>query len=149
MRIALLLIMAGVVFAQTNVLTVAPGEKLRIKRGETATAKIRAQLQAGYHVNSDKPADDYLIPLKLTWTANPLEAAEVVYPKPQMEKTDFSPKPVSVFSGSFEIQTRFKAPATAPNGMAILTGKLRYQACNDRMCLPPKTIEVPLTVDIQ
>ena len=77
-------------FGQTNVLTVAPAAKLTIKRGETVTAKIRAQLQPGYHCNSDKPADEYLIPLKLSWKADPLEAAEVTYPKPRMEKYRFS-----------------------------------------------------------
>jgi hypothetical protein len=25
-------------------------------------------------------------------------------------------------------------------------GKLRYQACNDSQCLPPKTITVPIDV---
>lgn len=149
MRLALLLAAAGAVFAQTNVLSVSPVQKLHIKRGETATVRVQAQLQSGYHVNSNKPNDDYLIPLKLTWKADPLEAVEVVYPKPQTEKADFSAKPLSVFSGNFEIVTKFKAPVNAPNGMAIASGKLRYQACNDRMCLPPKTVDVPVTLDIQ
>jgi hypothetical protein len=30
----------------------------------------------------------------------------------------------------------------------VIPGKLRYQACNDRMCLQPKTIDVSLPVDI-
>lgn len=112
-------------------------------------AKVHAQLREGYHVNSNTPAEDYLIPLKLTWNATPLEVISVEYPAPKLEKYPFSAKPLSVFSGDFDITTKFKVPANAPNGPAILTGKLRYQACTDRMCLPPKTIEVPLTVDIQ
>lgn len=142
-------LLAGIGLAQTNVLTVTPGEKMRVKRGETVTAKTHAQLKSGYHANSNTPNEDYLIPLKLTWTPAPLEVAEVVYPKPQLEKYEFSEKPVSVVSGDFEIVTKFKVPAKAPNGPAIITGKLRYQACTDRMCLPPKTVEVPLTVEIQ
>ena len=77
-------------------------------------------MRAGYHVNSDKPADEFLIPLKLTWAKDPLQTEQIVYPKPQMEKYDFSPTPLSVFSGQFEIVTRFKAAANAPNGPAIL-----------------------------
>jgi hypothetical protein len=39
--------------------------------------------------------------------------------------------------------------ASAANlGPAVLTGKLRYQACNDRTCLIPKTIEVTLPIEI-
>lgn len=149
MKWAVLAAVCGTAFAQTGVLTVTPTEKLRVKRNETVTAKIHAQLRSGYHVNSNTPADAYLIPMKLTWKAEPLEAGEIVYPKPTMEKAEFSEKPLSVFTGDFDITTRFKVPAQAPNGPAIITGKLRYQACNDKMCLPPKTIEVPLTVEIQ
>ncbi len=145
----LLIATSGLLFAQTNVLTVAHAEKLRAKRNETVTAKVRFQLTPGYHCNSNTPSDDYLIPLKLTWKAEPLESPEVTYPKPQMEKYEFSEKPLSVYSGEFDVTTKFKVPAGAPPGPAILTGKLRYQACNDRMCLPPKTIDVPLTVEIQ
>lgn len=149
MRFAFFLFVGAALFAQQNVLTVAPGAKLQAKRGETLTAKVHAQLTPGYHCNSNTPSEDYLIPLKLTWKAEPLDAPEVSYPKPQMAKFEFSPTPVSIYSGEFDITTKFKVPAKAPNGPAIISGKLRYQACNDRMCLPPKTVDVPLTVDIQ
>jgi thioredoxin:protein disulfide reductase len=135
-------------FSQSNVLTIAPPDKVTAKAGTTVPAKIVAQLRSGYHCNSDKPSDDYLIPLKLTWTAAPLEVAEVVYPKPQMEKYLFSEKPLSVYTGDFEIVTRFKVPASARPGPAMLAGKLRYQACTDRMCLPPKTVDVSLPVEV-
>ena len=99
-------------------------------------------------MNSNTPSEDYLIPLKLTWAKEPLAAEQVIYPKPQMEKYDFSPTPLSVFSGNFEIVTRFKAPADARNGPAMMTGKLRYQACNNRECLPPRTLDVLVSLDI-
>lgn len=145
-----LLIFSGMLFAQgTNVLSVTPPPKVRVKRGETATAAVRVQLKPGYHTNSNTPSDQYLIPLRLTWQAAPLQVAEVTYPKPKMEKFEFSEKPLSVFDGEFDIATKFKVPAAAPNGMAMISGKLRYQACNDRMCLAPKTVDVTLTLDIQ
>lgn len=132
-----------------GVLTVAPVERLKLKRNESASVKVRLQLKEGYHLNSNKPNDDYLIPLRLTWNAAPLQVEEVVFPKPLSEKYSFSEKPLSVYSGEFEIITKFKAPANAPGGPVLGTGKLRYQACNDKMCLPPKTIDVPLTIEIQ
>lgn len=132
-----------------GVLSVAPVDKLTIRRGATGEVKIKAQLQPGFHTNSNTPSEDYLIPLKLTWAKEPLVAEQVVYPKPQMEKYDFSPTPLSVFSGDFEIVTRFKAPADARNGPAMMSGKLRYQACNSRECLPPRTVDVSVTLDIQ
>ena len=133
----------------SGVLSAAPEERLNIKRGSTAELKLKAQLQPGFHVNSNAPADEYLIPLKLTWAKEPLETDQVTYPKPDLEKYAFSTKPVSVFSGNFEIVTRFKAPASAPPGLAIIAGKLRYQACNNKECLPPRTIDLRATVNVE
>src|SRR3954462_8405641 len=149
-RLAGLLLLPLLLVGQgNNVLTVTPTPKLKVKKNETATAKVHFQLQQGYHSNSNAPSEDYLIPMKLSWSAEPLKVEAVEYPKPSFEKYSFSEKPLSVFSGDFEIVTKFKVPANAPSGPALATGKLRYQACNDRMCLPPKTVEVPLTIEIQ
>ena len=119
------------------------------KRGGVMDARVTVQLRNGYHVNSDTPADDYLIPLRLTWAAAPFEVAATTFPKPKLEKYSFSPKPVSVFTGDFDILTRLKVPASVVEGPGVLVGKLRYQACNDNSCLPPKTIEVRLPYQIQ
>jgi hypothetical protein len=117
-----------------------------VKRNATAEVKIRAELLPGYHTNSDKPSDEYLIPLRLTWASEQLEVEAVEYPEPEMESYAFSEKPLSVFTHDFDIVSRIKVPAGAPTGIATLSGKLRYQACSDKLCLPPKTI--PVTADL-
>ncbi len=111
--------------------------------------KTRVTLKSGYHVNSNTPSEAYLIPLKLTWATGTLDTLEVVFPKPQMEKYEFSPNPLSVFTGDFDVLTKFKVASSAPNGPGMVSGKLRYQACSHNACLPPKTIDVQLPVVIQ
>src|SRR5215472_10055740 len=83
--------------AQSNLLTVEPPQAVPAKRGTTVQAKIKAVLQPGYHANTNTPSDDYLIPLKLTWGPGPLESPVVTYPNGQMEKYEFSDKPISVY----------------------------------------------------
>ena len=145
----LLLAGCSLSFGQNNnVLGVFPSAPLQAKIGATVDAKLPLQLRPGYHLNSNTPSDAYLIPLKLTWNPGPLEAEGVFYPKPQLEKYSFSDKPLSVFSGTFVLVTRFKVPADAIAGPTAMIGKLRYQACNDTMCLTPKTIDVGLQVNI-
>ena len=141
---------ALLVLAQSSgVLTVAPLPRVAAKRGGTFTEKLSAELRPGFHVNSNTPADEYLIPLRLTWANGPLQVEQVIYPTPQLEKYDFSSKPVSVFSGTFDVLTKFKvAPGAAP-GITSIAGKLRYQACNNKECLPPKTVEVQLPVNME
>jgi thiol:disulfide interchange protein DsbD len=135
-------------FGQGNVLTIVPPDKLTAKAGSVNEARIKVELRSGYHCNSNTPSDEYLIPLKLTWAPGAVEAGEVVYPKPQLEKYSFSEKPLSVYTGNFEILTRFKVAATAAAGEAVIGAKLRYQACTERMCLPPKTVDVSLPVNV-
>lgn len=113
-------------------------------------ARIPLAVQPGYHVNSNKPADEYLIPISLKWTkAGALEPGAVVYPKPSMEKYAFSDKPLSVFTGNFDVIANFKVAPNAPAGPGAAVGRLRYQACNDKACFPPKTIEITVPYQIQ
>ena len=136
--------------AQTSgVLSVLSPPKISAKRNEVVVVKLNVQLRGGYHVNSNTPSEDYLIPLRLTWDPVPLQVGEVLFPSPRMEKYQFSATPLSVFTGDFEILTRMKVPANATPGMGILSGKLRYQACNDKACLPPKNLEVRVPYDLR
>jgi hypothetical protein len=122
---------------------------VRAKIGTMVEARVPLSLQEGYHVNSNKPSDEYLIPLQLTWTKGVLEPAGIVFPKPRLEKYQFSPdKPLSVFSGNFELVAKFTVPATAVVGPAAMNGKLRYQACNTTACLTPKTMDVAIQIDV-
>lgn len=149
-RAATLALLSAALSAQTSaLLSVAPPNKVAARRGGVAEARLSVSLQPGYHVNSNRPSEDYLIPLRLTWTSGPLESTDISFPKPSMEKYAFSPTPLSVYTGNFQIVNKFKVPANAAAGMAVQTGKLRYQACNNKACFPPKTLEIKLPVEIR
>jgi thioredoxin:protein disulfide reductase len=143
--------MAVSAFAQMNPLTVfPPTDPVMLKRGgAAANAKIKLSLRQGFHCNTNTPSDEYLIPLKLTFAAaGGVESAGVVNPKGKDEKYEFSAKPLNVYSGEFEIGASFKAAKDAPKGPAKFVGKLRFQACNDKMCFAPKTLEVTIPVQV-
>lgn len=146
----LCLVLVGQLWAQSSqVLTVTAPPRTAGARNAELVAGISVQLRNGYHVNSHTPNDSYLIPLRLSWNASPLTVLTVTYPQPRLENLAFSTKPVSVNAGDFRIDTRFKVPAAAPLGAAVLTGKLRYQACTASSCLAPRTVEVRLPVEIR
>ncbi len=130
-------------------LKVEPVPTVKAKKGGETTVTLKATLPAGYHANSNKPSEAYLIPLTLKWTAGPLQLDGITYPKPEMEKYSFSEKPLSVVTGEFAITTKFKVPADAPNGPAAQTGTLRYQACDNKACYPPKSVPVNITVSVE
>ena len=143
-----LLTASSLTFAQTNVLTVGRTTAVKAKIGSAVEIKLPLVLRTGFHVQSNTPSDQYLVPLKLTWDAGPVASSSITFPKPTMETYKFYPIPLSVFSGTFEITTKFQVAPTAQPGPAAVNGKLRYQACNDRECLAPKTMNVALQVDL-
>jgi hypothetical protein len=126
-----------------------PLEKLRIARGERAEVRLVVEIKPGYHINNHAPMEAHLIPLRLSWETRPFRILEVQYPKPSLEKYEFAEKPLSVFSGPVTIVTRLEAPPEAPRGPGILLGTLRYQACTDKLCLPPRTLQVRLPYEIR
>jgi hypothetical protein len=133
-------------FRGVQAASVMPPKTVQIKPGEDLAVSLKVAIRPGYHMNSDKPAEDYLIPTRLTWDVAGLTVKSVEYPKAETVKYEFSEKPLSVFSGTITLLSTFKAPETLPAGLNALTGKLRYQACNDKACLPPVTADVSVPV---
>jgi thiol:disulfide interchange protein DsbD len=143
-----LLALAPVLLAQQNKISIAPGDPLMVKRGEPAKQVLKAVILQGFHVNSDKPRDEFLIPLKLTWDAvGPLETKFISYPKP--EEMTLNGSQMLVYTGTVPIETVFAVAKDAPKGQATITGKLKYQACNEHMCFRPSTLDVHFAVVIE
>ena len=118
-----------------------------VKRGGASVAAITVTTLPGFHVNSDKPKDEFLIPLRLTWEPSTLEAGRVAYPAAEM--VDVGSDHLSVFTGTFTLKTEVKAPPSASPGAVVLQGKLHYQACNNRMCFRPETLDIKVPVVVE
>ena len=131
-------------------MTVGEPPKVAGPRNASVQARIPVTVMSGFHVNGNQPSEEYLIPLKLTWTSTgALQAGQIVYPKPSLEKYEFADKPLSVLTGSFDIVANFKVAPNAPGGPGAASGKLRYQACNNRACFPPKTVDVTVVYQVR
>ncbi len=115
--------------------------------GGTAQLAATITIENGWHVNSDKPTLEYLIPTKLELTLPAGWApADITYPAAKMQKFSFQDEKLSVFDGSAVAKVRFVVPADAAAGQAPVKAVLSYQSCNDRQCLPPTTAEA--TIDL-
>ncbi len=117
--------------------------------GSAARVAALVTIEAEWHVNSNKPTYDYLIPTVLTlelpegWTQE-----KVHYPPAEMQRFAFADQPLAVYDGDVVIVADLKVPAGAAAGTHAVHGSLRYQACNDSQCLPPVSTkaEIQLTV---
>ncbi len=120
----------------------------RIVENARATARFTVSIQPGFHIQSDHPKSDFLIPstLKLT-PADGITVAGVSWPKPREHKFSFSADPLNVFEGSVPVTVRLEESGSHV-GSHVLKGTFRYQACSDQLCRPPVTVPVSLTVDV-
>jgi hypothetical protein len=120
-----------------------------VPRGRTFEIAVVAEIMQGFHINANKVLDDYLIPTTLTVEPpKGLRVAETSYPQGSLQKFEFSEKMLNVYDGTVTLRMKVVAAADAPLGAASLPLTLRYQACNDKACLPPVRLNVPVEFQI-
>jgi thioredoxin:protein disulfide reductase len=104
--------------------------------GLSAEGVVNAKIADGWHINSARPIDEYAIATALTFDEGTATLGETTYPQHKLQSFSFSgDRQIAVYDGT--IQIPFKA--TLKDGANTVTAKLLYQACNDSVCLPPKT----------
>ena len=119
-----------------------------VPRGQAFELAVVMKIRPGFHVNAREVSEDYLIPTDLS--AGPLAGFRIGtanYPKGVLRTFPFSRTRLNVYEGSVTLRMRLEALATAPLGPQKLPLKLRYQACSDKLCLPPVTL--PIEVDLE
>jgi thiol:disulfide interchange protein DsbD len=134
-----------------KVVKVSAGESVyKIKRGGPAQITVVIEVSDGYHINSNRPAEKYLIPtaLKIERIAG-VSTTPVVYPKAKLQKFGFSKTPMSVFEGRAVLKFSARGLPSLATGSYTLKGKLTVQACNNQQCLRPQTIDVSIPFRVE
>lgn len=121
----------------------------RIHPGESFQVAVVANIKKGFHLNSHTPLDKLLIPtvVKFDKTKGVI-FSPASYPEPRLKLFSFSPDKLSVYEGKISIFAMGKVSEDIPLGDTKVSGVLVYQACDDQMCLMPKSarFEIPLKV---
>ncbi len=120
-----------------------------VPRGKAFEAAVVVQIAEGYHMNSHKPSDAYLIPTTLTpKLPEGIHLVDTIYPPGRLKKFAFSPdKALDVYSGSVTLRLKLTAQDSAAIGATTIPMILRYQACNNSACLPP--VKIPVTAELK
>ena len=119
-------------------------EQVTLTAGKSSTVVLHFRIAQGLHINSHTPREDYLIPTTFSIPDGAgvrLEGA--TYPAGTDITLPIDPKTkLSVYTGEFTIQARM---VTEP-GNHLVEARLRFQACDNNACMPPRTITVPIDV---
>jgi len=110
------------------------------KSGSDVHGVVTATIESGWHVNSNKPLDDFVIPTVLSFDPATADLVSADYPPHTVRSFKFSgDQKLAVYEGTIRIPFTAKLKGEGP-----IQGKLHYQSCNDNVCLPPRDAEVTI-----
>lgn len=122
---------------------------ISISRGDAKEAEIHVTVAEGFHVQANPAANEFLIPLSLELDGDSgLKIGDVRYPKGELYRIEGSEEDLLIYDGRFSLFVTIRASAATKEGVRRLSGRLRYQACDDRFCRAPDTIAFEMNVTI-
>ena len=122
----------------------------KVKKSKTTQGTVMLDIPASLHVQSNKPADKYLVPTKLELEApQGIKLGPVIYPRAIVRKLKFSKTALTVYEGRALFRFNVTVPANYSGSSGEIKGKIRFQACNEDACFPPLTREVKMWLNVE
>ncbi len=124
-------------------MTVAPGGEFEVE--------LTLAIKDRFHIYANLPGSEDVIPTVITLAPDSSSTlVEVRYPPGDSKALDASgPMPVAVYEKKAVATARLKLASDAKAGPATVKLRVRYQACDDRACQAPATVDVPVTVSVK
>ncbi len=131
---------------QLLTLSAIPGQD-RVRSGDTLDVLLVAELKEGWHINSNKPLEEYIIPSTVVVDKGAFELLHTFWPRAQLKKFAFSSTPMAVYEQELLVGLRLVVLDEDEKKSYKLAGTFGYQACNDQVCLPPA--KLPFSLEIK
>jgi hypothetical protein len=130
--------------------TMAPVPLVNATRTEQTVVNLNFRVAKGFHINSNTPKSEFLIPTALKMDLpTDIALGKIGYPVGQDLSFPFSPdEKLNVYTGDFTIAVTVHPLHSVVPGKYVMHGVLRYQACDNAQCFPPKTVPVNFDVKV-
>jgi hypothetical protein len=130
--------------------TMTPAPLATVLRGTETPVTLHFHINSGFHINSNKPTEEYLIPTELKLDVpTDIVVGKIGYPEGESMSFSFAPdEKLSVYSGAFDVAVGVRPLSTVVPGKYEFRGRLRYQACDKASCYPPKTLPVSFEIKV-
>ncbi len=128
----------------------APTPLTSIRGGKPGEVSLRFRVASGYHVNSNMPRSEFLIPTALKLDApTDIVIRRITYPAGEDMSFPFAPnEKLSVYTGNFALGVVVRPLHSVIPGKYMIHGELRYQACDNAACYPPKKLPLKFEVKV-
>jgi hypothetical protein len=130
--------------------TMAPIPLTTTPRAAQTMVDLNFRVGGGFHINSNAPKSEFLIPTALKMDLpTDIILGKIAYPTGEDLTFPFSPdEKLSVYTGDFTIAVAVHPLHSVVPGKYIMHGTLRYQACDNAACYPPKNLPVSFEVKV-
>jgi hypothetical protein len=130
--------------------SMSPAPLTSVQAGKPGAVELRFHVVSGFHINSNTPKSEFLIPTVLKLDApTDIVIGRVTYPKGEDLSFPFAPdEKLSVYSGAFEISVVVRPLDDVIPTKYMIRGKLRFQACDKAACYPPKNLPVQFEIKV-
>ena len=128
----------------------APVGLVTAMRTKQTMVSLNFRVASGFHINSNTPKDEFLIPTSLKMDVpTDIVLGKIAYPEGKDLTFPFSPdQKLNVYSGDFTVAVAVHPLHSVTPGKYVMHGVLRYQACDNAQCFPPKTLPVSFDVKV-
>jgi len=118
--------------------------------GGSLLATLSARIERGWHMYSITQLPGGPITTRVTVPEGQAFtlAGEVKGPKPVKKRDDVFGMDVEYYDDGADFSVPLKAAASASAGRQKLSVQVRYQMCNDKLCLPPRTVKTEAEVEV-
>lgn len=140
------LLSAAAASAQTVTGSIANGT---VHKGRSARGTVVLTIPGGLHTNSNRPGNRYQIPTTVRLTAAGATVSGPTYPRGVDRKFQFSDTAINVYEGTVRFPFTVRVPAGYRGDTVSVRAVVRYQACTDEVCYPPRTAEITLSARVR
>ena len=126
-------------------MTVAPAS---VPSGGSGAARISATIEGGWYMYSITQPPGGPIQTRISLGEGPFKMGGVSGPKPKVKLDPNFKMNTESYTGGAVFNIPFTVAAGTPEGPQTLNASIRYQVCNDVVCLPPKTVKLASAVAI-
>ncbi|MFN2493384.1 MAG: hypothetical protein ABR501_10935, partial [Pyrinomonadaceae bacterium] len=96
----------------------------KTQRGRTVRASVEMNIPPGYHINSNRPLEKFLIPTQIRIEApKGIRLSPVIYPRAVLRNLRFSKNRVAVFEGRVSMRFNITVPRSFPSGPAEIKAR--------------------------
>jgi DsbC/DsbD-like thiol-disulfide interchange protein len=130
--------------------TVVGGGSTRdVVPGRTLPITIQAEIAKGWHIYSLTQKPGGPIPLRLELVGDSVFVRGIVKaPKPDRTFDKNFGIETELYSGNPKFTIPVAVPGHSPTGIRRFQIAARYQVCSDKLCLPPRTDKLDVTVRV-